>query len=183
VKRQTLYVDLSISLLLAILLLFLGGGALAAPLTLTVSTITPSYGTNDDSVDVTITGDGFDPAAITQTVELKRGAETITAASLVVVDPTQLTCAFDLVNATVGSWDVVVTFDSTSDTLVDGFDVIYPAPTLNTVEPSIVINDVSTTITLIGGGFVDTPVVRLVGAGVGTTSTEFQPHIVAHGLL
>lgn len=165
-KRQTLYVRFSIALLVAILPLLLGGGALAAPLTLTVSSVSPSYGTNDGSVDVTITGEGFEPAAITKSVELKRGAETITVTNLVVVDTTQLTCTFNLVNATVGSWDVVVTFDSTSDTLVDGFDVTYPAPTLDTVEPSTVINDVSTTITLIGGGFVDTPVVRLVGAGV-----------------
>ncbi len=165
-KTQTLYVNLSVSLLLAILLILLAGGALAASLTLTVSSVSPSYGTNDGSVDVTITGEGFNDAATTKTVELKRGAETITATNLVVVDATQLTCTLDLVNATVDSWDVVVTFDSSSDTLVDGFDVTYPAPTLNTVEPSTVINDVSTTITLMGGGFVDTPVVRLVGAGV-----------------
>jgi len=90
----------------------------------TVIAITPSTGRNNESVSITdLEGTGFLAGAA---VALQKLGETeIPGTSVAVVDPTQITCQFDLTGATIGLWDVTVTNpDAQSDTLADGFEVV-----------------------------------------------------------
>lgn len=84
----------------------------------TVDAIDPSTGSTAGGTAVTITGTGFVDGA---TVTIGGQAAT----SVVVVDPTEITC--DTPAHAAGTVDVVVTnSDTQSDTLVDGFEYVAP---------------------------------------------------------
>jgi len=82
----------------------------------TVTSITPSSGTNDDVVNITnLKGSNFRNGA---TVKLigpsgsgETGAGTINATNVNVVSSTKITCKFDLTGAAAGSYKVTVTND------------------------------------------------------------------------
>ena len=95
-----------------------------------VSSIAPSDGLNTKTVSITnLAGSNFQPGA---TVKLNRtGSPDITATSVTVKSATQITCTFDLTGKTPGPWDVVVTnTDGLYGTLIGGFNVRLPAPTV-----------------------------------------------------
>lgn len=92
----------------------------------TVTGITPSSADFGSIVDITdLSGTGFQYGA---TVFLaKDGEDDIRASDVTVVSGTMITCDFDLVNASTGPWDVIVTnTDNRSATLDNGFTVTTP---------------------------------------------------------
>jgi hypothetical protein len=144
----------------------------AAP---TVTSITPNSGPNSGSVSITaLVGTGFLPGA---TVKLTKSAQPdIVAAGVTVVNPTTITCTFNLVGAAAGAWDVTVTnTDTKSGILVGGFTVTNPAPTVTSIAPNTGISNATVNVTsLVGTGF-------LPGATVKLAKTA-QADIVATGV-
>jgi hypothetical protein len=89
----------------------------------TVTGITPGYGVNNASINITdLAGTGFRDGA---TVKLTRSGQTdIDATSVVVASATKITCTFGLNGKATGYWNVVVTnSDTKSGTLTNGFEI------------------------------------------------------------
>ncbi|MBN1490423.1 MAG: choice-of-anchor J domain-containing protein [Phycisphaerae bacterium] len=131
-----------------------------------VSSITPSYGYNNGSIDITnLAGNGFLAGATAKLT--KTGQPDIEATNLVVVSPTQITCSFDLSGAATGSWNVVVTNpDAQSATRTNGFTVNNPLPTVISIAPDSGANNGTVAITeLAGTGFLPGAIVRLTRSG------------------
>ncbi len=99
-----------------------------------VTSVEPGFGLNNGSVNITsLVGKNFVGGA---TVKLRKiGESDITATDVVVVSSTQITCTFDIYEATPAEWDVVVTNPgSQSGTLAKGLlikDGIPPKVTIN----------------------------------------------------
>ncbi|MHB8895612.1 MAG: S8 family serine peptidase [Candidatus Geothermincolia bacterium] len=105
----------------------------AAP---TLTGVAPSYGANDSSLNITnLQGTGFRAGA---SVKLTRAGESDIAATGVSVQSTRkISCAVNLTGKAIGQWSVVVTNDDArSGTLINGFSVKYPAPTVAGIAPS-----------------------------------------------
>jgi hypothetical protein len=103
--------------------------------------IAPSSGTNDGSVHITnLAGSAFRAGAA---VSLSMpGQPDIDATGVTVTPPGRIMCDFDLTGATTGAWDVTVTnTDGKSGTLLGGFSVEFPAPTVLSITPPSAIND------------------------------------------
>ncbi len=89
-----------------------------------VREVIPRFGDVDTIEDVTIDGENFESGA---TVRLVRGAATIAASSVTVVEATTLEASFDLSGAALGDYDVIVENpDTASATLEDGYRVVTP---------------------------------------------------------
>ena len=83
-----------------------------------VTGIDPNLGTNDEVVNATISGLGFETGA---TPQLEMGGQSpIVGTDVTVVSDTQITCDFDLVGAAGGAWDVVVTNPNTDSGVLPG---------------------------------------------------------------
>ncbi|MEN6611419.1 MAG: PGF-pre-PGF domain-containing protein [Methanoregulaceae archaeon] len=93
-----------------------------------LSGITPSSGETGSSVYIpNLSGTGFQDRA--DVALMKNGSNDIVASNVTVVSGETITCDFDLVNASPGSWDVIVTnTDNRSATLENGFRVTAPVP-------------------------------------------------------
>jgi len=90
-----------------------------------VTSITPTTGTNNGTVNVTIGGNGF-VAGTGAGASLKQSSSStvINGTSFVVKSPTQITCTFDLNGKPVGTYDVVVVNgDGKVGTYANGFTV------------------------------------------------------------
>jgi hypothetical protein len=98
-----------------------------APVLLSIS---PYSTTNSTSTQVsTLGGSNFRSGAAVKLV--KAGQSDINATSVSTISSTQISCIFDMINASSGIWDVVViNDDSQSDTLAQVFAVVYPPPLL-----------------------------------------------------
>lgn len=101
------------------------------------------------------------------TVRLKKAGETdITASDVVVVTSIKVTCSLNLNGAATGAWDVYVQTSNGNDTLVGGFAVEYPAPTVTGITPGSGINNASVSITdLAGTNFRNGATVKLTKTG------------------
>ena len=96
----------------------------------TVTGITPSSGTNTGTVSITnLVGTNFAPGA---TVKLNRTwSSEILGSSVTVVSPTNITCMFDLIDATPGKYNIVViNTDNQAGMQENGFTVTGTTPTL-----------------------------------------------------
>jgi len=101
----------------------------------TVTGITPSAGANNGDVSITnLAGTEFRAGA---TAALRKNGQTdVPASSVAVVNPTQITCTFNLSGAATGVWDAVVTYpDGRSCELTSGFSITPPPPTVTSVTP------------------------------------------------
>lgn len=133
-----------------------------------VSDASPDRGSNDGNTGIiTLTGTGFLDGA---EVKLARdGQPDIPAKGKPVVEnQTTIFCFFDLTNAKVGFWDVVVTnTDRLSGVLADRFLISYPAaPEITGIDPVSGVNTGPVTITSLSGtGFRPGATVRLVKPG------------------
>ncbi len=131
-----------------------------------VSSITPSSGTNTGIINITdLAGSGFMSGA---TVKLSRaGQADIPGTSVIVDNQGRILCLFDLTGKLAGPWNVTVTnTDSQSGTLMGGFTVTQPAPTITAITPNAGVNNGSVSITdLSGTGFVAGATVRLNKTG------------------
>jgi parallel beta-helix repeat protein len=98
-----------------------------------ITGITPSTGENTGPVSIIdLSGSGFpSPASVKLT---QPGKLAITATGITVVNPSKITCNFDLTGRDEGLWDVVVTRpDAQSVTLPKGFTITAPSKTSLTV--------------------------------------------------
>jgi PKD repeat protein len=135
-----------------------GSGTLPAGFTIyypaapAVTSVTPDTGVNDDDAFFIsdLAGTGFQDGA---TVVLQKAGEPdITATGVSVLFPNQISCTVNLDGVAAGLWDVKVTNDDTqSDTLADGFEVIYPAPTVTSITPDTGLNNEVVSITNLAG--------------------------------
>lgn len=103
-------------------------------------------------VGVSLTGTGFQPGA---TVRLTRTGYSDTIASAVrVISPTQITCTFDLLGATAGTWNIMVTNPDGKTSGTRTFAVNSPTPTISASTPATGVRGTSVSITnLAGTGF------------------------------
>ncbi len=131
-----------------------------------VSSIAPSSGTVNTSVDITdLTGTGFQNGAA---VKLTRTGQTAIAATIVgFVNSTELTCTLPLAGAATGQWNIlVVNPDGQSGELTDGFAVNDPPPVPTAIAPNTGSNGAPVSITdLAGTGFQNGATVKLVKTG------------------
>ncbi|MBU1944703.1 MAG: IPT/TIG domain-containing protein [Actinobacteria bacterium] len=133
----------------------------------TVTGITPDSANRGTTVNVTdLAGTNFYGIP---TVELQKAGETsIAAYGVYVAAPGQITCDFDIpAGAALGAWDVYVENpDSQNATLVGGFTVNAPTPTVTSITPERGNRGATVQITdLAGTNFYGTPTVRLKKAG------------------
>ena len=132
----------------------------------TVTSLTPSEGVNTAPVYISdLAGSGFLTGA---TVTLsKTGESDIIATGVSVVDPSTITCTFDITGAAVGAWDVTVeNTDGLTGTLPNGFNITNPAPTISGIDPSYGTNNGPVPIlNLSGTGFLPGITVKLTKTG------------------
>lgn len=109
---------------------------------LTISSINPSYASNspaNNNVPLSLAGTGFQPGAtvqLTNFVLLPSGQTSIDATNVNFVSSTEITPTFNLVEAVIGHYDVVVTNpDGQSATLPKGFAVLGTDPPVTTAFP------------------------------------------------
>jgi len=101
----------------------LGWATNEVPSAPTIGAITPSVALNGGTVRISsLEGSHFQPGASVKLTKMNQ--QDILGSNVSVVDPSLITCDFDLDGAAAGSWNVVVTNpDGLSTTLVDGFTV------------------------------------------------------------
>ena len=120
----------------------------AAP-TLTVRNVTS--GNRGWPVGVSLTGTGFQPGA---TVRLTRtGYSDIIATGVTVVSPTQITCIFNLLGVTSGTWNIMVTNADGQSSGTMTFTVNAPAPTFTSNAPATGARGAAPGLTITGTGF------------------------------
>jgi len=132
----------------------------------TIGTVSPSSGTNENSVTITITGTNLATTGGTPQVTLEAtGKDTIACSSEAVTDATTMTAVVPAEQAT-GLYDVKVTNpDSQPATKSASFTVSYPVPTVATISPASMTNDDTQSVTITGTNFRSGAVVK-----IGTTS-------------
>jgi PKD repeat protein len=131
-----------------------------------LSGITPDTGINSGPVEITsLSGSNFLPNASVTLV--MTGQPNITATDVQLVDPSTITCTFDLTAALPGNWDVVLTnTDGQSADLPAAFTISYPPPVVTSVTPSSGTNNGVIGITnLAGSGFRADATVALTKTG------------------
>jgi hypothetical protein len=120
----------------------------AAP-TLTVRNVTT--GNRGWPVGVSLTGTGFQPGA---TVRLMRtGYSDIVATGVTVVSPTQITCIFNLLGVTQGTWNLMVTNVDGQSSGTMTFTVNSPTPTFTSNAPATGARGAAPGLTITGSGF------------------------------
>ena len=102
---------------------------------LSVTAISPSAGTNNQSISATVTGTGFKPGAVVKLT--LTGQPDIVASSVTLTGNATLSCTFDLTGKTTGTWDLAVTnpVDGTTSVRSTAFvialvDIIPPKGTI-----------------------------------------------------
>jgi photosystem II stability/assembly factor-like uncharacterized protein len=93
---------------------------------ISITSVTPNTAATGAEMEATMVGTGFNTDAV---VSLKSGETTINPTSTTFVSSSQLTCKFNLADAAVGTYDVVVSNPGGySTTLAGGFTVTAPSP-------------------------------------------------------
>jgi len=117
-----------------------------------INTITPNSGANNiSSFNLKIYGKNFDPLA---TVRMKRNGLEINTAMLTIETSTSILCGFDLTGKATGYWDIEVYNPDTSfHTLVGGFLIEFPTPTISGITPSNGVNTKSVNVEISGNYF------------------------------
>ena len=119
----------------------------------TLTGITPNTGYNNDTVFITnLAGTNFLTTGTTIVNLTKSGETNITATNMNVVSPSQITCRFNIIGATPGQWDVVMTSpDGQSAVLTNGFTVTYPPPEVYSIVPVTGTNNAVVGVTNLAG--------------------------------
>ncbi|WP_292348082.1 hypothetical protein, partial [Methanoregula sp. PtaB.Bin085] len=148
----------------------------------TISSITPNSGNRGWNVSITnLAGANFQQGA---TVQLRRGAATITATNVTVVSSSQITCTFDLSGAATGLWDVrVINPDAQAGTATGIFTVYSPAPAISGITPNTYVRGWPVQISaLTGSNFQPGATVELRRSG-STTITATNVTVVSASLI
>jgi PKD repeat protein len=134
--------------------------------------ITPDTGINTGLVQITnLSGSHFLPNASVSLV--KSNQTNITGTNVQLVNPSKITCTFNLTDAEPGNWDVVLTnSDGQEAILAGGFSVSNPAPVITSIAPASGKNNEVIGITdLAGSGFMAGATVVLAKANETNIST------------
>jgi hypothetical protein len=105
-----------------------------------VTSLSVTKGTNNETVNLTITGSQFHKSTYVKLI--KAGQSDIVATNVKLVSKTEVSCTLDLNGKTAGQWDVVVAnIGSMSKkdkptVLANGFTIEYPAPTVTGIQPN-----------------------------------------------
>lgn len=93
---------------------------------LSVTAISPSTGTNDQSILSTVTGTGFKPGAVVKLT--LAGQPDIVASGVTLTGNSTITCTFDLTGKATGTWDLAVTnpVDGTTSVRSTAFTLTSP---------------------------------------------------------
>ncbi|MGP8176261.1 MAG: beta strand repeat-containing protein [Terracidiphilus sp.] len=127
----------------------------------TLTSVSPSLGTQGASVPVTLTGTNFVSGATVSTTNTG-----ITVSSVTVVSATQITATFTIGgSATLGATNVTVA-TSGGASGAQTFTVNPPAPTLTSVSPSSGAQGGSVPVTLTGANFVSGATVSTTNSGI-----------------
>ena len=128
---------------------------------ITIISIAPNTGIQGRTVPVTINGTQFESGTIS--VQLTRaGASTISATSIVVASPTQITCSFALpATAALGAYNVVVSNLGRSATLPNGFTV-EPPLAVTAIAPNTGVRGTTVPVAITGSRFEAGATVSLV---------------------
>ena len=96
------------------------------PTPLSVTAISPSTGTNDQSISATVTGTGFKPGAVVRLT--LTGQPDIVASGVTLTGNSTIACTFDLTGKTTGTWDLAVSNpgDGTTSIRSTAFTLISP---------------------------------------------------------
>jgi len=152
------------------------------PIAVTVSSVAPASGAQTATMSVTVSGSGFKTGA-----SMSAGAG-ISVTNATVTSGTQLSATLTIAStAAPGTRDVTVTNpDGTAGTLTGGFAVTAapnPVPTISALAPSTATaGGPAFTLTVTGGGFITSSVVRWNGNDRATTfisATQLQASISA----
>lgn len=131
-----------------------------------VTAIIPNSSFQTTPVSVSVAGSGFQPGA---GLALKRtGYSDIVATGVVFGSSNLITGSFNLMAATPGLWDVVVTnTDGQYGTLAEGFEVRNPTPTVTAITNMSGVRGWTVVERITGTNFRSGAVVRLVNASAG----------------
>ncbi|OVE75275.1 hypothetical protein BVX98_07995 [bacterium F11] len=138
---------------------------------MSVTGISPSFGLNTTtSVDLTVSGISLVPES---TLSLKNGSETISATNVAVPNSTTITGTVNLLGATAGLWDVVVTAGQTVKTLASTFTIV--EVTVTSVDPSTApITSTSTVVSITGTKFTSDLTISLTRSGFPSIAASTQ---------
>ncbi len=128
-----------------------------------IDNISPNIGSNNGNLTIkSLTGAGFKAGCGVRLTQ--KGQTDIVATGVTRSGDTLLVCTFNLKNAAVGKWDVVVSnTDGSYARMRQGFTVKYPAPTLASITPNVGWNSGTVNITgIVGTGFRSGATVKLV---------------------
>ncbi len=139
----------------------------------TITSINPATGVAGTQLSsVSITGENFVKDTTPSVWLAKTGEDNINATDVVVVSPTQITCAILLTpykNTIPGQWDLVVkNADGQSGSKIAAFALTNPAPVVTSIEPSTGINGTTIQIVKVTGnnfGFGQNPYIWLAKTG------------------
>jgi hypothetical protein len=127
----------------------------------TLTSVSPAIGVQGTSVAITLTGTNFVSGATVATSNVG-----ITAGSVTVVSPTQITATFTIAaNAAPGVANIAVTTSGGTSAPVT-FTVNPPPPTLTSISPATGVQASSVTVTLTGTNFVSGATVAIANTGV-----------------
>ena len=117
----------------------------------TVTSITPSSGNNDGTVNITnLAGTNFRSGAVVKLS--KSGQADITGTNVKVASSTKIACAFNINGKATGSWKLTVTnTDAKSATRTGAFTVTSGTPEVDSVKPPT--GEPGTEVTIQGAGF------------------------------
>jgi len=99
------------------------------PTPLSVTAISPSTGTNDQSISATVIGTGFKPGAVVRLT--LTGQPDIVASGVILTGNSTIACTFDLTGKATGTWDLAVTnpVDGTTSVRSTAFTLTTPNQT------------------------------------------------------
>lgn len=133
----------------------------------TVSGITPAYGSDNETLNVTnLAGTGFLTGATAKIT--KTGQADISCINLTVVNSAKITCSLTLTGAAAGLWNVTVrNSDGKNATLSNGFTVTNANPTVTSLSKTEGINTAALPLTVYGTLFEAGASVKLFRTGYG----------------
>jgi len=131
----------------------------------TITTVSPSSGTNEKTTTITITGTNYQTSGTTLVTLEATGKTPISCTSVSVSSATTITAVVPADKVT-GAYDVKVTNpDGQSAPKSAAFTVTYPVPTVATISPASMTNDGTQSVTITGTNFRSGVTVK-----IGTTS-------------
>jgi PKD repeat protein len=141
-----------------------------------LSGITPEAGINTGTIEITrLSGSNFLPdASVTLAMS---GEPNITATNVQLVNPSTITCSFDLAGVEPGDWDVVLTnYDGQEAVMIGAFAISYPPPLVASITPASGKNNEVIGITnLAGSNFMPGATVALTRNGQADIPTINSP--------